>query len=255
MCTVYRVWPTVTGPSGEDARVHHHPWKSGIGTCTGPVSARSPQGFTARPAQHPGHHHHDYNHSGKNHHYHKAHTQQLQKRRTCEFYCCWQQYRALSLCIWVLSTVFSLLLNPSAAFHQHNQHWHPVGGHWPNRKDCRAPRECPGEDSFHLQQSVSVKHDTKGTVKRTKCSCIQNHWSIRNIFITIFAFSSGWGVERDCERRVYALGVSVPGNEACQHWAKLPQSLFQLFGYSEEPRVCQDGPQWDLQEYQGTTFS
>lgn len=52
---------------------------------------------------------------------------------------------------------------------------------------------------------------------------------------------SGRGVERDGERGVYALGVSVPGDEASQHRAQLSQPLLELFGHTQKPRVCEDG--------------
>lgn len=46
---------------------------------------------------------------------------------------------------------------------------------------------------------------------------------------------SGRGVERDGERGVYALGVSVPGDEASQHRAQLSQPLLKLFGHTQKP--------------------
>lgn len=84
---VYRVWPTVTGPSGEDAGFHHHSWQFGTGTCPspGPVAATGwSQSSTTRTAQHSSHHHHDYNHSSQDHHHHKTYNQ-LQEGCSCEF--------------------------------------------------------------------------------------------------------------------------------------------------------------------------
>lgn len=83
---VYRVWPTVTGPSGEDAGLHHHPWQSGAGTRPSPIPAtRRPQGPAARSAQHSGHHHDYYDHRNQDHHHHKTYNQQLQEGCPREF--------------------------------------------------------------------------------------------------------------------------------------------------------------------------
>lgn len=64
-----------------------------------------------------------------------------------------------------------LSLHP-AALHQHHQHRHPPGGHRPDGEDCGASRERPGEDSFHLQQPVSVQHDAEGEETRK-----HSYWS------------------------------------------------------------------------------
>lgn len=86
VCAVYRVWPTVTGPPGEDAGLHHHTWQSGTGTGSvpGPASYRT-QSATAGATQHPGHHHHHYNHGSQDHHYYKTNTKHLQKGCACKF--------------------------------------------------------------------------------------------------------------------------------------------------------------------------
>lgn len=87
MRAVYRVWSTVSGPSGEDARLHHDARKSGAGArpSSGPVAAaRRPEGPPAGSAQHSGHHHHHHHHSDKDHHHHEAHAQQLQEGRPRE---------------------------------------------------------------------------------------------------------------------------------------------------------------------------
>lgn len=87
MRAVYRVWSTVSGPSGEDARLHHDARKSGAGArpSSGPVAAaRRPEGPPAGSAQHSGHHHHHHHHSNKDHHHHEAHAQQLQEGRPRE---------------------------------------------------------------------------------------------------------------------------------------------------------------------------
>lgn len=175
MRAVYRVRPTVPGPSGEDARFHHHTWKSGTGArpSSGPVAAaRRAQGAAAWSAQHPGHHHHHHNHGDKDHHHHQTHTQQLQEGRpsesgsisTCSFIDDW-----VFLNFILVSHVIDLsqFYHLFAAIHKHYQHRHLVGGYRPNGKDCRASRECPGEDCLYIQQPFTVQHDTKG--KKSKC--------------------------------------------------------------------------------------
>lgn len=170
MRAVYRVWSTVSGPSGEDARLHHDARKSGAGTrpSSGPVAAaRRPEGPPAGSAQHSGHHHHHHHHSNKDHHHHEAHAQQLQEGRPRES----GRVNSRSLFDDLLSVFFFisvshvidsiqflilLLSIAPAALHKHNQHRHLVGGYRPNRKDCRASRECPGEDCLYLQQPLTV---------------------------------------------------------------------------------------------------
>lgn len=75
------------------------------------------------------------------------------------------------------------------------------------------------------------------------CLCISSK--------TFYFYLLGWGAKGDCEGGVHALGLPVPGDEASQHRAQLPQPLFQLPGHPEKPWVCQNGPEWNLQKHQG----
>lgn len=89
VCAVYRVRPTVTGPSGEDAGLHHHAWQSGTGTSPGPVATtRRPQGSAAWSAEHSSHHHDDDEHRDEDADHHETHTQHFQEGRAGEFGVC-----------------------------------------------------------------------------------------------------------------------------------------------------------------------
>ena len=68
----------------------------------------------------------------------------------------------------------------------------------------------------------------------------------RQYFISVLTV---WRAEERCGRRVYAMGIAIPGHEESQHWVKLPHIVCQLCRYTDKSWFHTVGYQRNFQKY------